>query len=442
MVSDLDQLTDSWRKLANQLVPSSGPFSGSFKAGDTLDFLAGQATAGGGSAKGAQWLRQISLIVYGPPQGNPYAKPPDITPEGIPLPSNVVRLPGVRDTLPATSTTTLDPVDVNASAPAQAGLELGMLKITFNVHKKTLQTPDLFEARVYNLSPETRKKILQFGRVQLSVGYQFGNYGQVFDGTVVQYRHGKENAVDTYLEIIAGDGDRLNGATSFRRFDIGTQESEAYQTLIKDTGFPVGRIPDQFGTDKLQRPWIVAGPTAQYMREIAQKYGADYWVDKGKLYTVSKDTYLPGEAVVLNPKTGLINIPEDTPNGIQATCLINPKIDLGGRIQLDTDLISGISYVPGGQQLNPNNTITAARYGSPLTIGQWTSPKGMYKIVMMEISGDTRGKQWYMDLTCVALDANDKVMAQTNQSAWQRAFINPEKTPTSGQPNVPALPRP
>lgn len=443
-ISDASQLAEGWRKLAFQIQPSSGAFSGGFTSQDVKNFLGTMQTPYSGPSHNAQWLRKISLIVYGGTEnvGSDYSgggdKPPPPAPKMFSTTNEELRRKMLgrqlrvitRDDPPPS--TTLDDVQVTASPPTETstpsggqGLELGALRITFNVHKKTLQTPDLFDCRIYNLSPETRQKIMQFGRVQLSAGYQFANYGMIFDGTVVQYRHGKENPTDTYLEIIAGDGDKLNGATSFRRFDAGTKESEAISTLVKDTGFPLGYISQSIGNQQLVRPWVIAGTTQQYLREMAQKYGSTFWVDQGKLYMVTHDEYLNNEAVVLAPTTGLVDIPEDTPNGIQCRCLINPKIKLGGRVKLDKTLISGVAYQPGGTEMTGasfEGFKSAARLNADVEIPQPTSPTGDYKIIMMEISGDTRGKPWYMDLVCIATDANGKINPNvTKQSAFFRA---------------------
>lgn len=93
--------------------------------------------------------------------------------------------------------------------------------------------------------------------------------------------------------------------------------------------------------------------------------------------------YLPGEAVVLTATTGLIGRPEQTPEGIKARCLINPRLRIGGRIKLD------------------NASIQTAR--KDLKIGAWdkaapTDRDGFYRIIKAEFTSDTHGNDWYADL--------------------------------------------
>jgi len=47
------------------------------------------------------------------------------------------------------------------------------------------------------------------------------------------------------------------------------------------------------------------------------------------------DEALPGTAVVLNSRTGLVGWPVQTFNGIEARCLLNPRIKAGAMIQID-----------------------------------------------------------------------------------------------------------
>jgi hypothetical protein len=355
--STLGSMVEGWRKLAFQMQPSQGPFSGGFKPGGTAN-------------NDAQWLRKISLIVYSGKDGD-----------------------------------------------KQNGIELAQLRITFNVHKKVTQHPNLLEAKVYNLSDATMQKVAQFKRVQLTAGYVFANYAVIFDGTVVQYRRGRENPTDTYFEILAGDGDaQINQSTTIYRFEAGTKEKDVISHLAKDTGLDAGHISTKVGMDTLTRAWTLAGPTSQYLREMVMKYGANYWAENGKLNIVHSTEVLPGEVVVLDPTTGLVQIPEDTPEGIQVKCLINPVIKLGGLIKLDKKFISGIAYYPGsGEEMSGSAGQAqafgpgAARSGAPVDVPEPTSPIGLYKVMTMEIFGDTRGKPWYMDLVCLAATADGQV---------------------------------
>lgn len=420
---------EAWTQLANQMQPSQGPFAGGFSVGKT-------------QSGGAQWMRRISLIIYGSATGANTASSSSSGGGGAASSGSGsgrgVYSPGRPS--PYADTPSIDLPDVNVTAPApkptpqasdalsNAGLELGALRVTFNIHFNTNTTPIRMEARVYNLSMATMKKMIQFTRVQLSAGYKFAQYGLVFDGTIVQFRIGRENETDTYMEIQGSDGDSISTARTIRRHEPGTKESDVLNQLIKDTGIQPGFISKQVGTDVLQRPWILAGNTFAYIRQLMTKYGAHAFPMQGKMHVVSQREYLPGEEVVLSPQTGLIGIPETTPGGIQVRCLLNPKLQIGGLVKLDSKFISGIAFMPGSDAMEQTQDEMApqALNGQTLEIPVPTSPTGEYKIYMMEMSGDTRGLPWYCDLICIAIQPTGAggVPAAMTVMARSKAFTS------------------
>jgi hypothetical protein len=434
---------ETWQSLANQIQPSQGPYSGGFKPGTT----AGDAK----NPNNSQWIRRISLVVYKPGSTTPATSAANstVTPSQASAGPGTIGIGGA-SVVPLTRAARADSGSVSGSKgtsaggavagdkqqQAQPGIELGALRVEFNVNKATNQSPNLLDAKVYNLSKETMNKINLFTRVQLSAGYWYGDFGVVFDGTVVQYRRARESPTDTYLEILGGDEDSTQGAFTFKRFEIGTKESTVVQALVKDTGLPAGYVSNKIGSEKLLRPLTLAGPTMQYLREMGQKYGANIYADNGKLFLVSQDEYRPGDAVVLSPKTGLVGIPELTPQGLQVRCLLNPKIQLGGKIKIDPELISGIPYYPG--QANTQMTgftpgegqkSAFGPIGKAASIPEIVSASGLYKVMMLEITGDTRGHPWYCDMICLATDASGAVHAGTSASIFNRAASRAKTAP-------------
>lgn len=420
---------EAWSNLAKQLPASKGEFAGPSQSGN-------ETTEDGGK----QWMRAISLVVYqavsssGPDQemGGGGDKP------GA-SPTRRLRQPFPRD-IPST---TLDEVKVEAKAPEQKepssqGLELAALRVTFNVHSSTVTSPQELDARIYNLSPQTMKKVIQFGRVKLTAGYKYGQYGVIFDGKVVQYRRGKENPTDTYLEIKGFDGDELSKSISVHRFEAGQKEAVAIKQFIKDTGIKEGHVSDKVGTQLLVRPWVVAGMTQKYLRDMMLKYNANCFPSLGKLHVVPQREYLPGEKVILSPRTGLVGIPEATPEGIQIRCLLNPRIKIGGIVKLDNSLISGVAFIPGGGPVDENTFYSGqfsdATMGQKVSVPVPTSPIGEYKVYMIEYTGDTRGQPWYCDLICVGLNANGEPMG-TVGSVYYRNPDAGKPSSSSGSPS-------
>ena len=83
------------------------------------------------------------------------------------------------------------------------------------------------------------------------------------------------------------------------------------------------------------------------------------------------------EIVSLSPSGGLIGTPEQTEDGIKARCLLNPLLNLNKLVHID------------------NDNVQQVKDGS----GLWT---GVYKIIAIKHTGDTRGQDWYTDFTGIA----------------------------------------
>jgi hypothetical protein len=112
-------------------------------------------------------------------------------------------------------------------------------------------------------------------------------------------------------------------------------------------------------------------------------------------------------------------------------CLLNPRLQLGGLVHIDSSLLSGVPYIPGtAAQTDAQGNIIGGNLAgginpniSPMrqvVIAPYTSPTGTYKILMMNYHGDTRGQPWYCELTCLALGSDNKVLNSPN-SVWGRA---------------------
>lgn len=275
------------------------------------------------------------------------------------------------------------------------GLELGELRVTFSTKKGDTETPNSAEIRVYNLSEATMSRMQrEFTRVVLQAGYQ-SNCGVIFDGSIRQYRKGRENGTDAWLEITAADGDKAyNWAVVNTTLAAGSKPADrvkACQDSFAAKGMQAGYMPD-LGGNALPRGKVMYGMARKYMRGEAAGTECSWSFQDGKMTMVKNAGYLPGEAVVLTHETGLVGTPEQTNEGVKVRCLLNPKLKVNGRIKLD------------------NKSVQQAK--TDLKAGAQRPPKmdsdGFYRILKVEFCGDTRGNDWYADMICVGLDDTSK----------------------------------
>jgi hypothetical protein len=95
----------------------------------------------------------------------------------------------------------------------------------------------------------------------------------------------------------------------------------------------------------------------------------------------------------------MIGVPEQTNDGIRIRCLINAKLKVGGLVQINNKSVQA-------QLINP-----ATNFGAPNNLA-YISDDGFYKILVAEHTGNTRGQEWYTDLTCLAADTSAPTGAQ------------------------------
>ncbi|MDR6182060.1 hypothetical protein [Asaia bogorensis] len=292
-----------------------------------------------------------------------------------------------------------------------SGIELSALRVTFHITHGTQQTPRVLQARVYNPSPSTIQAIeKQFTRVVLSAGYQ-GNAATIFSGTITQTRHGRENPVDTFIDIFASSNEQSYAtATTQQVLAPGWQWKDVHSqavTDMADDNIAAGAFPEISGSGA--RPKVMYGMTRDICRVAGTSTGSAWNVSDGAL-NFNQITAMQkgggGKSIALTPKSGLVGIPVQVPGGVQATCLLNPDLQVGVNVTLNDSLVLGqqadLSYgaTDGGNfEYTTDNGVTRRT-----VVG--LSPTGSYSVVFVEHIGDTRGDPWYSTITCIATDVS------------------------------------
>ena len=99
------------------------------------------------------------------------------------------------------------PFTFSTAVPLPA-LDLSQFHFKFDIRYSDVPTPNTAIFRVYNLGQRTIDTIIkEYTEIVLSAGYDNAQYGTIFQGNITQFRRGKEDNVDSFLEIQAADGD-------------------------------------------------------------------------------------------------------------------------------------------------------------------------------------------------------------------------------------------
>lgn len=283
------------------------------------------------------------------------------------------------------------------------GLDLSELRLKFTVNQADTDTPNIAIIRVYNPSDQTAKTIVhEYDTVVLQAGYESGNFGVIFRGTIKQFRRGRERNVDGYLDILAADGDLgYNYGIINKSMPKETTVKQELEYLSKATGLPLDPTVDNAIGNVVLNPRgkVAFGLSRAYLRDIALTQGCRWSIQNGNIVFVPLTGYLDGEVVKINSTTGMIGVPEATNEGIRAVTLLNPTLKVGNRVQIDN---KDISQTIIREQAFP-------QYRSAPTMIANVTWDGIYRVLSIDHEGDTRGQEWYSTLICLSLDPSAKV---------------------------------
>lgn len=307
------------------------------------------------------------------------------------------------------------------STPAQAqsdqpGIELGALRCTFQVSAMDLDAPPTALIRVFNLADSTAQQIQkEFQSVTLQAGYETGNFGVIFTGTIIRVKKGRLSNIDTFVDIMASNLDIIHNFgfvnTSIKSGSSAKDQLNAAQNAVNNSavvkglagpdaqGLQYGNLPDSLGTGGvLPRGKVMFGLAREKMTDVADTNGMVWSIGPdGKVNFHPLTGYLPGEAVVINAQTGMVGVPVATTQGIEVSCLLNPQIKPGTRIKLNNKDI-----------VTTTNNYQGAGYPaySDFQFFANTSTDGTYVALVVEHEGDNRGhgNDWKTNIIALALD--------------------------------------
>lgn len=281
----------------------------------------------------------------------------------------------------------------------ERGLDLSEFRIQFEIVAADVESPNTAFIRVYNLSEATAQKIRgEYSRVVLNAGYEAGAYGVIFDGTIKQVRRGRQDAITSYVDIFAADGDLgynfgvVN--TSLAAGSTPVQRADAIAKAWEPYGIGMGTDQALQSTGGiLPRGKVLFGMARYQMRQLTRSTMTSWSIQDGKVTIIPLTGYLESEALVLNSQSGMIGVPEATDNGILIRSLLNPKVRIGTRVQINNRDVNQTTVVEQGF---PNYT--------SLSFPANVTDDGFYRVLVAEHFGDSRGQEWYTDMVCLSID--------------------------------------
>jgi hypothetical protein len=308
------------------------------------------------------------------------------------------------------------------ASPSGAGLDLGALRVIFEVRRGDVQTPNSCDVTVYNISDNTANRIsTEFTQLALKVGYQGTPLQLIFQGSIKQVRKGREDQRNSYVAITAADGDEAyNFSVAALTLAAGTAPKDAISAIIKQmataaAGSPTSKTGGQavtqgyvptLTTNTTLRGRTYFGICRDEMRDLAANNDCKWSIQDGQVVFIPQTSYIPAAPVLITPYTGLVGVPEQTQNGLKMTVLLNPAIKIGQLVKLDSSDVNQLRYGFDKDSVVLNHLL--AQSVTKL------NADGLYYVMRAEHWGDTRGTPWYTELTCLSVDASVPLNAAPN----------------------------
>jgi hypothetical protein len=313
---------------------------------------------------------------------------------------------------------------IAAPSETATGIELSELQVHFDVSAQVTDTPSTLNARIYNVSPSTTHKLQlmktapegdaaspEMARVALRAGYE-GNFGLIFKGELRQVRSGRQGT-ETFVDLLAADGDwghnwgvlNTTLAAGFKPSDINDQIKESLSAY----GVNVNDLPEGVPQQGAPRGKVLYGMTRDVRRDLANTYELDHYISNGTLEWVPSSAYKQGERVKVNSTTGMIGLPTQTNYGLTVTMLLNPSVGANTLLEINNASVQRQQFTTNVNQLQANIDLSGN-----LSIPD-TNNDGIYKVLAVTHTGDTRGNEWYTTAICIALFPSGPVASVPTQ---------------------------
>ena len=230
---------------------------------------------------------------------------------------------------------------------AVAGLEIAEPRQTFDIERSSDPTQDRGSLNIWNLSEVHESRIRdRRGPITVQAGYP-ETLALIYEGQlqdVVRARHRLARITRITLGDRLREEGRRNAITNREYPGDVSIRSIAQDIVTDDMGLEVGpldAIPE--GATFPNFAWFGQSSAAALDALIRRVSGVHWSETDGVVrFHAEGKTQVDAPIIQLSPATGLIDSPIVTAEGAEIRCFLRPEIVLGCRIDLESDLLSGV----------------------------------------------------------------------------------------------------
>jgi hypothetical protein len=277
------------------------------------------------------------------------------------------------------------------------------LRVTFEINEHVFEELWWADISIYNLNAVVQQAVIQEGyEVILSAGYQTGdNYGVIFKGRVFQALWTREEVVDYKLTLhcMAGAGALVNNMISYTAL-AGSSQFDIVRAVAKTAENPINITQldsATLGAKVLPRGEVIYGNPKEYLSSVAAGNGFQFWhdgdgINLGDITPVSDQpnfifSSVPDPASSPTRQSSItytiVGTPEQIQEGVQMRIFLDSRL----RVKLPA------------MTFKIDNTVVRQMKITSTSLPPMISQDGVYAISRLRYTGDTRGNEWYTDVT-------------------------------------------
>lgn len=183
----------------------------------------------------------------------------------------------------------------------------------------------LTETSPFNKNRTPKKLIIEAGRVSTGTA-------RLFVGNIT--KSSPTQPPDIGLNMTAQTG-------AFKKGDVVARSGKARENLSEISGRVAKDLEANLtfeATDKQIANYSFSGATLRQVNALAEAGNVDAYLDDETLVVKDRDKPLKNRVKIIDNTTGMIGIPEATERGVSIKILYDLQTDLGGRVDLTSEL--------------------------------------------------------------------------------------------------------
>jgi hypothetical protein len=228
------------------------------------------------------------------------------------------------------------------------------LRVTFTVEKSLEHDPNTCQLAIFNLAERTRMQLQRKPtHVRVEVAYD-DQFSRLFEGDL-QWAESNLDRVDWETRLQLGDGLR---AYRHGRISKAYQGGATVKQLVTDTAKSMGLSLPRTVTEakELQKQFAngvtLSGPAYREMTRLLKPLGKQWSIQDGRLQILGGSETRADDVIRIASDTGMKGSPsfgtppdKKRPPILHVTTLCRPEITPGGRILVESKVVSGLFRV-------------------------------------------------------------------------------------------------